>query len=186
MIQNQKSHATQYNRYPEIFEEVKSIIDYPKQILSFGCSKGEECNTLHEIYFPKSKIIGLDINTDVINKNIENNKYKEIEYTNNINTITEKNDLIFAMSVLCVWPETDGEYTFETFNKTLDIIDNLLNINGYLCIYNSKYLFTDTELFKNKYEKIITKYTDTGFVRKYHNNKKIKYKYPYFLFKKIK
>jgi hypothetical protein len=90
------------------------------------------------------------------------------------------------MSVLCRWPECDGDYPFETFEQTLGLIDNLLNNNGYLCIYNSKYLFTETELFKNKYKIVETKTKDTGFVYKYHQNKeKIKENYPYFLFKKI-
>jgi hypothetical protein len=35
---NQKSQSTAYNRYPEIFKEVKTIIPQPNQILSFGCS----------------------------------------------------------------------------------------------------------------------------------------------------
>ena len=35
MIQNQISNATQFNRYPEIFNEIKKIISKPKQILSF-------------------------------------------------------------------------------------------------------------------------------------------------------
>lgn len=36
MKQNQKSHATSYNRYPEIFKEIKGIIPSPSEILSFG------------------------------------------------------------------------------------------------------------------------------------------------------
>ena len=186
MIQNQKSHATAYDRYPEIFKEVSSIIQSPKQILSFGCSTGIECNTLQEIYFSNTKIIGLDISKNTIIENKKKNKYSNIEYFYNTEEI-QKSDLIFAMSVLCKWPESEGEYMFETFAETLNVIDQLLNIDGYLCIYNSKYLFTETQLFKDKYEIIETKYKETGFVYKYHsNNKKIEYKYPYFLFKKIR
>ncbi len=185
MIQNQKSHATGYNRYPEIFKEISHIIQHPKQILSFGCSTGIECNTLKEIYFPNTKIIGLDINEHVINENKKNNKYKNIEYFNDVEKI-KKSDLIFAMSVLCSWPESEGKYTFDIFLDTINLIDNLLEKDGYLCIYNSKYLFTETQIFKDKYEIIETKYKDTGFVYKYHsNNEKIKDNYPYFLFKKL-
>ena len=61
MKQNQKTPATSYNRYPEIFKEIKGIIPSPNQILSFGCSTGIECETLQELYFPNIKIIGLDI-----------------------------------------------------------------------------------------------------------------------------
>jgi predicted TPR repeat methyltransferase len=107
MLYNQNSLATEYNRYPEIFKEVSYIIPSPKQILSFGCSTGMECNTLHELYYLDTKIIGLDINTEVIKKNNYKNNYKNIEYVNNIKEITEKSDLIFAMSVLCRWPESE-------------------------------------------------------------------------------
>ena len=169
MIQNQKSHATKYDRYPEIFKEVSSIIPNPNKILSFGCSTGLECNTLHEVYFSDSKITGLDISEDIINKNKESNKFENIEYISNVNKITEKFDLIFAMSVLCNWygPGLEGEYQFETFKDTLNLIDKLLEKNGYLCIYNSKYIFTETELFKKKYEIINTKYNKSGFVEIY-------------------
>ena len=155
MIQNQISNATQFNRYPEIFKEIKKIIPKPKQILSFGCSKGLECETLHKLYYPNNKIIGLDINKEIIKNNIKKNKYNNIEYFSNFENISKKSDIIFANSVLCRWPEGQVKYTFESFEKTLEIIDSLLNKDGYLCIYNSKYLFCETNLFlEEKYENI--------------------------------
>jgi len=187
MKQNQKSHVTKIDRYPELFKEITSIIPCPNQILSFGCSTGEECITLNNLYFPNIKIIGLDINEEIIISNKNKNIYKNIEYFSNLENITEKSDLIFANSVLCRWPESTVEnYTYQRFEHTLKFIDNLLNKDGYLCIYNSKYLFTETDLFLNKYQKIDTIHTETGFVTKYHkNNRKINFNYPYFLFKKI-
>ena len=185
MEQNQISHATGYNRYPEIFSEVSSILPNPTQILSFGCSTGLECETLKQLYFTNSKVIGLDISEKLIDENNKKNINKDIIYYSNTEKITNKCDVIFAMSVLCKWPENVGEYTYKTFTDTLYIIDNLLEINGYLCIYNSKYLFTETELFK-KYQAIETKHKDTGFVYKYHNDgNKCKYNYPFYLFKKL-
>jgi hypothetical protein len=187
MDYNQLSNATSYNRYPEIFREVSSIIPFPKQILSFGCSTGIECETLHQLYFKNSEIIGLDISEKLINENNKKNNIKNIKYYSNINEINNKFDIIFAMSVLCRWPEKDGEYTFHTFANTLKMIDSLLEINGYICIYNSKYLFTETELFKEKYEIIETKHKETGFVHKYHhNNNKLNGNFENYLFKKIK
>jgi len=186
MIQNQKSHLTSYNRYPEIFKEIKRIFPSPRKILSFGCSTGIECETLQELYFTNIKIIGLDITEKIIKNNIKKNKYKNIEYYSKVDKISGKCDIIFANSVLCGWPENEQEYTFETFEKTLKLIDNLLNKDGYLCIYNSKYLFCETYLFRNKkYKKIKTSHKETGFVNKYHkDNTKINYEYPFFLFKK--
>lgn len=187
MIQNQISTFTNYNRYPDIFKEISNITPSTNKILSFGCSTGEECETLQELYFPNVNIVGLDINKKIINNNnIKKNKYKNIEYYSDIKDISGNFDLIVANSVMCIWPEQyNNIYKFETFEKTLKVIDSLLNKNGYLCIYNSKYLFCETELFNNKYEKVKTLYNDTGFVTKYHkNNNKIDYKYPFFLFKK--
>lgn len=190
MIQNQISKTTFYDRYPQIFKETKKIIKNPNEILSFGCSSGEngskECNTLNNIYYPNLKISGYDISKEAIIKNIKNNKFNNIKYFSSLKNLDNKFDLIFAMSILCMWPESDGEYTFDIFSKTLNSIDKLLKKNGYLCIYNSKYLFSETNLFKKKYKLIQTNHKETGFVTKYHkNNKKIEVNYPYFLFQKI-
>lgn len=184
---NQRSTTTEYNRYPEIFREIKQIVPHPSQILSFGCSTGLECETLQELYYPGIDIIGLDINQNIITENTKKNKYNNIQYYSNIEDIANKSDIIFANSVLCRWPESDGNYTFDTFESTLNIIDKLLNENGYLCIYNSKYLFSETTFFTSgRYEQINTLYKDTGFVTKYYkNNNRINNSYPYYLFRKI-
>lgn len=186
MKQNQISHYTSMNRYPDIFTEVKSKYPTPQRILSFGCSTGEECVTLHK-YFPCANVIGLDINEEIIEQNKIQNKYEKIEYHSKVDSLKNKYDLIFANSVLCVWPENTGEYTFETFEETLKVIDDLLNVEGILCIYNSKYLFTETIIFHQNYKIINTQHNETGFVTKYHkNNEKISNTFKYYLFKKIK
>jgi SAM-dependent methyltransferase len=190
--QNQRSPATSYNRYPEIFNELILFCNNPNKILSFGCSSGEECNTLSELYFPNTKIIGLDINSELILNNKKTNKNYNISYYDDISKMKKdditKFDLITVMSVLCHYPpHIKYPYTFKLFNDTIELIDSLLNINGYICMYNSEYLFTDTEIFKKKY-KIIdnTIWKDTGFIQKYTPNKSNKINnYPYFLFQKI-
>jgi len=187
MEHNQRSIVTAYNRYPECFKTLSLLIKNPKNILSFGCSTGSETNTLSDIYFKQSNIFGLDISKDVIKKNIENNKNNKIMYYDHINKLQsniKQFDLICAMSVLCVWPEERGEYSFETFSRTLELIDSLLKKEGYLCIYNSKYVFTDTEVFK-KYKVINTDCKETGFVYKYDKYGKKINNYPYFLFQKL-
>ena len=64
---------------------------------------------------------------------------------------------LYLLILFCRWPEVKWpEYTFQTFENTLELIDNLLNKDGYLCIYNSKYLFCETDLFINKYEEVDT------------------------------
>ena len=186
---NQKSNATFYNRYPLIFMECTKIIKQPNKILSFGCSTGLECQALNKIYFKNSKIVGLDINKDIIAHNNKNNKIANIEYFDDIDKMTQLHyqfNLVFVMSVLCRWPEKEGDYTFDTFNETIYIINKLVVKNGYLCIYNSKFAFTDTTIFKQKYMIVDTINKDSGFVHKYTpNNKQKIMNYPHYLFKKI-
>jgi hypothetical protein len=184
---NQISTRTLPNRYPEIFSEIQSIIPKPNHILSFGCSYRLECESLQEKYFPDVDQTGFDINSDVIRENLKNNQYANIHYTDDIDSLNCEFDLVFAMSVLCRWSSDDNfSYKFNTFDDTLRIIDRLLVHNGYLCIYNSTYLFTDSSVSK-KYQTINTQHTETGFVIKYDSlQKNIIKDYPYYLFQKIK
>ena len=182
---NQISTRTLPNRYPEIFSEIQSILPNPKNILSFGCSYRLECESLQEKYFPDAKQVGFDINKDVISDNLKKNQYSNIEYTDNLESINCKFDLVFAMSVLCRWSSDDNlSYKFNIFEETLDIIDQLVAENGYLCIYNSTYLFTDSRI-SSKYQAVDTKHQETGFVTKYDPSQQKQIEnYPYYLFKK--
>lgn len=188
----QTSNYTEYDRYPEIFDDVLKITwsNSPSQILSFGCSTGDECRVLRELYFPESKIIGFDIDKEIIAKNIITNQHKNINYYSDINDITTKSDLIFAMSVLCIWPEdkhpdTFKDYNYNEFVSTVSVIDEQLNLNGYLCIYNTKYLFVETDIFKKKY-KIVKPCQHIPFVHNYtKNNNRATKQLPYFLYRKI-
>lgn len=182
---NQYSNFTNYNRYPNHFYELTQICINPDEILSFGCSTGEEVYTLKQLYYPNSNITGYDISSDIINNLITTNTANNVHFINHISNTT-KYDLILCMSVFCRWPEElhiNNPYTFELFNKSINDIDKLIKLGGYIVIYNSKYLFTDTEISK-KYSVVDTINTDTGFVTKYSNNI-IVTTYPYYLFKKI-
>lgn len=190
--QNQRSNATLHNRYPKIFNELTLFCKNPNKILSFGCSSGEECNTLSDLYFSNTKIIGFDIDSQLILNNKKKNKNSNISYYYDISEMEEdgnkKFDLITVMSVLCHYPPNiKYPYTFKLFYNTIELIDSLLDINGYLCIYNAEFAFTDTKIFKKKYKKIDdTELKNTGFVQKYTPDKSSKINnYPYFLFKKI-
>ena len=54
MKQNQNP-ATSYDRFQKYLNKEKGL-SFTCQILSFGCSTGEECETLHKLYFPNTKI----------------------------------------------------------------------------------------------------------------------------------
>jgi chemotaxis methyl-accepting protein methylase len=180
----QKSHATKYDRYPNHFNEITKYTEKKIEILSFGCSSGEEVKTLSKIYYPESNITGYDISNDIIKKLNETNNNKKIRYISNIKNDILTYDLILCMSVLCVWPENMGEYKICDYNSVISEIDKKLKIGGYLVIYNSKYIFTDT-LTSKGYIAIDTVVKDSGFVKKYNINGEPINNYPYYLFKKV-
>lgn len=143
------------NRHPIIFSKCREIANNPKKILSFGCSTGEECVTL-EKYFPKSTILGVDINEERLNTAIKNKKSNKINYLN-YNDF-KKNflyfDIIFCMSVLCKWPETEeldncaSVYKFKDFEKEIVFLIKKLNKNGIIVIFNSSFFFEETYVHK--------------------------------------
>ncbi len=190
--QQQISGTTKFNRYPQIFlavsELYKSKPDNNIKILSFGCSTGKEVETLHKLYFKEATIHGVDINKDTIlaNNNKELASSEKIKYyhTDDFLKLNIKYDIIFALSVLCQWPEDRGTYTFDDFDKTLCDLDRYLEIGSYLVIYNSKYLFTESSV-ADKYTCVPMAYTNTGFVKKYFKNGQVCQNYKFFTFKKI-
>jgi chemotaxis methyl-accepting protein methylase len=105
-MQHQTHTTTHLNRYPKIFNYVANNFLHLKNILSFGCSSGEECFTLKE-YFKGSNIYGVDTNSDALNKALKNNNEKSISFSKSLDEVPMV-DCIFAMSVFCKWPETDG------------------------------------------------------------------------------
>jgi hypothetical protein len=187
--QHQKSTTTKYNRYPTIFSAMSKIFKNKMnvKILSFGCSYGDEVDTLSEMYFPDAEIHGVDIDPEIIkhNNNKKNNNKKIKYYTIPPNV---KYHIIFAMSVLCKWPETNDPtaYPVTDFDAVLNDLDKYLEVNSYLVIYNSKYIFTESPIAKY-YEPITIsdKNINTGFVRKYHRDGSRSDYYPYCVFRKI-
>ena len=192
-MQHQISNATQYNRYPEVFNEcVKYFGQRVPKILSFGCSDGREVQTLRKLYFKDSYIDGVDISE----KMIENcNKLKlddKISFYKSEDFKKTGYDLIYCMSVLCRWPQTSAledcskEYTFEQFESQLLELDSLLNKDGLLVVYNSNFLFSDSVL-NNKYKALESnELKGSGFVKKFDkNNKAISKTYKHSIFIKL-
>jgi hypothetical protein len=185
---HQISTATSYDRYPEIFKECQLYFSnrVPK-ILSFGCSKGLEVKTLTEKYFLDSKIDGVDINKEMILSCKELGLSDKVSFYNHDEFVPDKYELIFCMSVLCRWPQTadledcSEEYPFSKFSDKLVEIDRYLNPGGLLVIYNSNFMFTDTELSK-RYS-IHQSTTESGFVTKFtKDNKHLNQQYPHSIF----
>jgi hypothetical protein len=162
---HQLKNSTSYNRYPEIFSFAQKTIKKNNseiKILSFGCSTGEECFSLHD-YFPNARIVGVDINTKNLRQCDKKNIHKEIIFLlSNENNITSNGpyDIIFAMSVLCSWPATKGLkninkiYPFHKYENITTMLSDNLSAEGLLVIFNSNYLFEETTV-GCEYERIV-------------------------------
>src|ERR1700677_1126976 len=111
----QESTVTAYDRYPAIFAATSKIYHFlskrPPRVLSFGCSIGDETTCLADKYFPDSQIIGLDVSESALDSARQRLGTRHITYA----TSTPDNlafngpyDIIFAMSVLCKWPESQN------------------------------------------------------------------------------
>lgn len=177
--QHQLTSTTEYNRYPELFAEIKryskSFGDATFVILSYGCSTGEECFTLKS-YFPKSRIIGVDINKSNLKKADRRNTYPNVKFmlSTEENIFREgKYHLIFCLSVLCRWEDTKfvtncrDIYPFEKFQETLIQLSEKLLPGGFLIIYNSNFRLEDTVLAESYEIKTTPTVPHSGFVYKF-------------------
>lgn len=182
--QHQLTSTTSSNRYPELFQEVRTHIDKAVEnpsILSFGCSTGEECFSL-KTYFPKGRLTGVDINNSNLRKARRRNVSPDISFhystPENIAKYG-KYDAIFALSVLCRWEDTmDLEdcsliYSFEKFSETVQMLATQVRPGGLLVIYNANFRFEESAASKD-FEIIPTPSVEnSGFVHKFdaHNHR---------------
>jgi len=191
---HQHTFFTSYNRYPDIFNQCSSMMNNinNKNVLSFGCSIGDEIQTLKDLYFKESIIDGVDINSDCVSKCTErfSGSNKIFDYNEFVNS-TKKYDVIFAMSVFCKWEDTEyindcsSVYSFKMFDDGVKLLYNKLNAGGVLCVYNSNFCMNQSSIY-NLFVPITTnKIKDSGFVHKFNNdNKKIENNYCDVIFKK--
>jgi hypothetical protein len=179
--QHQLTSTTSSNRYPELFSEVKRIYhDRPsvqnEVLLSFGCSTGEECFSLRQ-YFGVAKIIGMDINKINLLKARRANVDRGIVFMfSDKNNIIHQGpyDIIFCLSVLCRWNDTEfvdnceDIYPFSKYEETVTLLTNNLKSEGLLVIYNSNFRFEESQVF-SLFEIIQTPLLpDSGFVHKFN------------------
>lgn len=170
-MQHQTHTTTEFNRYPDIFAFVGANWPHLQNILSFGCSSGEECFSLRN-YFPNASIFGLDRDQQVLSLAQSKNIDPAIFFTDSINAIPNV-DAVFAMSVFCRHPESselehNHIYSFDDFSKGITLLDSKLNTNGLFVIFNSNYHFLDTSISQS-YKPIQTDLRNE-FVRKFDKN----------------
>jgi trans-aconitate methyltransferase len=131
------------------------------RVLSFGCSTGEECVALSS-RFPYSTIVGADISRSALATARKRSSRPNIVYLHARPEGLHKHapfDLIFALSVLCRWPELQSVddsseiYSFEVFERGVALLDSLLRPGGVLVVHNASYHFMEAQVARG-YEQV--------------------------------
>jgi hypothetical protein len=127
-----------------------------RRILSFGCSTGEECVSLAE-YFPKSEIVGAEINVLSLVKawKKRSDRIRFVYSSDRTLTRLAPFDVVFCMAVLRAPKKQQrlGNYPFEVFAERALFLESLVKPGGLFVIHNSMYRFSDTA-HRGSYDRI--------------------------------
>jgi SAM-dependent methyltransferase len=164
----QPSAVTFPNRYPEIFGFVKASlkkIEHP-QILSYGCSTGEEVFSLKH-YFPDGEIKGIDINPYSIGQaraRLAKAPTPSITFSmanSPSGELTEHYDAIFCLAVLrhgtldATMPEScDAYIKFSDVAELVADLSRCLKPGGLIAIQHSHFRFVDFPI-ASKFEAVL-------------------------------
>lgn len=195
---SQTEPNTQYNRYPKIFSTVERLsqngaggVRGVRRVLSFGCSSGEEAETLATLYFNQvgDFVVGTDANEKVLEIAQASNPIPQrISYVSIGSLKNALFDVVFAMNVLCVWPlskyvdDLSELFPFSRFERMLEQIDEMLMPGGILVVYNANYLLQDCSI-SERYEALKIPELDkrlqkSRLIRLFDNNSKVVHQYP--------
>jgi hypothetical protein len=155
---HQKSNASLPGRHLPLMRDLRRMllarpVTGRPRILSFGCSVGYEClDLVSEI--PEAEVFGCDINSAVREKALERCRGKAtiVESSFDVLQALAPFDAVLALNVLCRHPETAGldnvsrEYPFHLFDAGLRFLDELLEPEGLLVIYNAQFFFEDSSV----------------------------------------
>jgi hypothetical protein len=156
---HQISAVTALDRYPDIFQ---ACVTYMKgnpspNILSYGCSTGEEVVTLRH-YFPGAKLVGAEINPYSLEQCLERKVDPDIQFVKPGRRLQRLApfDAIFCMAVLQKSPHLIVEqnildlkpiYGFAKFDEKLQELDALLKPSGLLIVEYAQYSVEDSSIF---------------------------------------
>lgn len=159
--QLQQSHMTAKNRFPKIFESAKQMQPSARRVLSFGCSTGEEAQTLAE-YFPDAEIVGVDIDYNSVVAARKNNAHKDRVFYHTDLGATGKYDVVTCLMVLF---SLEKPVPHDKWLEAIRTIDKHTNIGGVVMLYTSDHPFKSADVADN-YEAI------REWVRVHDKNKK--------------
>lgn len=133
--QLQISHMTSQNRFPKIMESAKKLKPDAKKLLSFGCSTGEECQSLLE-YFPNAEqIIGVDLDYSSISMARRKNKSDKVLFTDEIDVLGKFDVITVLQTLFCL----EVPVPKVRWLKAIEKIDEHIAPGGIIMIYTSDY-----------------------------------------------
>jgi hypothetical protein len=156
---HQTTPETSMNRYPRIFSACRDYFGQRKDlnILSYGCSTGEEVLTLRR-YFPAAFITGAEINRRSLAVCGKHEVDERIAFVYSERTAIAQRgpfDAIFCMAVLQRTPlaiieqgitDLSHIYPFEKFDRQVAELDELLATGGLLVIRHTQYRLQDASV----------------------------------------
>lgn len=166
---HQTTVLTWMDRYPRIFSTCRDYFAIgggearphrsadALNILSFGCSTGEEVMTLRQ-YFPAARIVGADINKRnlaLCRQRAVDDRIAFVDSDREAIRAHAPFDAIFCMAVLQRTPHRIKDegitnlgriYPFEKFDRQIQELDDYLKTDGLLVIHHSQYLFSDSSV----------------------------------------
>jgi SAM-dependent methyltransferase len=149
---HQRSSATRLDRYPRLFKAASVAVPTARRVLSYGCSTGEECQTLAR-YFPEAEIIGADINPLNLLVARVKSRGKRIRYIAADDKLIQSHgpfDAVFCLGVLTRAKDTRNVddasfiYPFERFAERVAFLSDLVRAGGVLAFHGTSYRFADT------------------------------------------
>lgn len=177
----QLNNATDSDRHPDIFTTARELVANEKideiNILSFGCSTGKEPYVLATKYFRGARIVAVDISAAVLEiAKTEHSIPGTITYDLSSPENIKKHgpyDVIFAMSVLCRWPDLAGQsdasdlFPFSKYLELVTVLRDNLRKGGLLVIYNASYDFSHVD-FIDEFEIVKTPANiSNGYVKRF-------------------
>lgn len=149
---HQTSTDTAVDRYPELFDLIAKLKPQAERILSFGCSSGEELQSLSS-RFPSAEIVGAEINARARRLARRLNRGNRCIRVVRPNGIEGSFDVIFALAVLQREPHKIAAmdvsdltpfYPFARFDEGVSKLVRSLRPRGILCVDHAHYRVEDS------------------------------------------
>jgi Methylase of chemotaxis methyl-accepting proteins len=151
----QGSTFTLIDRYPKLFEACRDYFcDVQKpQIMSFGCSTGEEVKSILT-YMPTASVVGVDINKWCLRKARQFNYGSDALFINRMSPEFNKLSDLDAIFCMAVFQKTENRmdednsrahfFKFESFEQEMCLLHDKLKVGGLMIIDHTDFSFADT------------------------------------------